>query len=342
MMRKLKSLQRYEYICRLLPEYLRALDVSSNFSLRYAIDRLNDLVHDFRIGLPDQRRRDKILNDRLRALRQTQKILGEAIGALNEAGEDYELIGEFEAQLEAFYKVDHEIDIHALNTINSRLAKFVNLLDTLKLVSEAIEITILDISSSHPRRRQINYNMTKSDVVSLAYDLSKTCGGPKMVTTPGSQFSFLCSLIYEMATGEVGQSLAGAIIQFSNSRERQEADENEDENSNDEAAYESNDNFYSQRVAVRRAIETSDWYRSAADNSGLRVPTKLALLRRAALSLEEANERQKRHGPFIVWADHAPHADREAWHREFEESQEELREARILLGESRRALRNLG
>jgi len=144
-----------------------------------------------------------------------------------------------------------------------------------------------------------------------------------------------------MATGEAEQSLAGAIIHFANSRERQEADEQDEENANDDEAYLSNDNFYALREGVRRAIEAADWYRSASDRPGLSVPTKLALLRRAARSLEEAEERQTKYGPFIIWSSHAPQAEREAWHREYERSQERLRQSRILLGECRRASRNL-
>src|SRR5215217_2946902 len=119
-----RNRKRYEVISRLLPEYLRALDVKSNFSLRYAIDRLNDLVHDFRLDTSDRGRRDKILNDRIRALKRTQTALEAAVNALAKASDDYELMHEFEGQVEAFYQIDLEIDTKAINASDPRFGKF--------------------------------------------------------------------------------------------------------------------------------------------------------------------------------------------------------------------------
>src|SRR5215813_7522489 len=61
--------------------------------------------------------------------------------------------------------------------------------------------------------------------------------GPKLVTTPGSDFSALCSLLYEVVSGWRDEGLAGAINRYARSdnrkqwdREGRDADEAEDDN----------------------------------------------------------------------------------------------------------------
>ena len=39
-------------------------------------------------------------------------------------------------------------------------------------------------------------------------------GGPKIISTPGSDYASICGIIYEIATGKVDESMQGAIIRF--------------------------------------------------------------------------------------------------------------------------------
>jgi hypothetical protein len=44
--------------------------------------------------------------------------------------------------------------------------------------------------------------------------ICKRFGGPKIISTPGSDYASICGLIYEIATGKADESMQGAVISF--------------------------------------------------------------------------------------------------------------------------------
>lgn len=60
--------------------------------------------------------------------------------------------------------------------------------------------------SSHPK--------PKLNAVDYTAYISRRFRGPRLVTTPGSDFSQFCSLLYEIATGQRDESMQGAIIAY--------------------------------------------------------------------------------------------------------------------------------
>lgn len=145
-------------------------------------------------------------------------------------------------------------------------------------------------------------NQAKTNIVDYAYSLSMWWGGPPLVTTPGSDFSAMCSLIYEIATGVADESLAGAINRYSRSQERAEADANEEEYSPARDRARDEDNFYDVKqggVTLRSEIENlKATLRDPSLSDGIRVLVGSLLLE--AIEKKERNE--KAHGPFIMWA----------------------------------------
>lgn len=89
-----------------------------------------------------------------------------------------------------------------------------DLFQALDFLAASIEIKQAMVQDGH-EERLIGDNQVKMHIVDCAYDLSRIYGGPAFVTTPGSDFSFVCSLIYEMAMGTPDESMAGAINRFS-------------------------------------------------------------------------------------------------------------------------------
>src|SRR5215216_3845381 len=73
---------------------------------------------------------------------------------------------------------------------------------------------------SEPDYFSVSGNQVKTDTVQAAFDLCGYYSGPPLVTTPGSDFAVLCSLLYELLSGETEGSLAGAINKFSRSKAR--------------------------------------------------------------------------------------------------------------------------
>src|SRR4051812_44096355 len=53
---------------------------------------------------------------------------------------------------------------------------------------------------------------------------TQTRDGPKLVTTPGSDFSTLCSLLFEAVSGNADEGLAGAINRYARSEDRKRWD----------------------------------------------------------------------------------------------------------------------
>ena len=82
----------------------------------------------------------------------------------------------------------------------------------------------IDEFPPEPDYFSVSGNQVKTDTVQAAYDLCVYYSGPPLVTTPGSDFAVLCSLIYELISGETEESSAGAINKFSRSKMRRDKD----------------------------------------------------------------------------------------------------------------------
>ncbi|MEO0638057.1 MAG: hypothetical protein AAFY73_15655 [Pseudomonadota bacterium] len=145
-------------------------------------------------------------------------------------------------------------------------------------------------------------DQAKTHLVSEAYSLARYNLSPRYVTTPGSDFSFLCSLLYEVSTGVRDESLAGAINRFATSDERAEIDEHEAAFSEERDWQREEDNF----LQVRESIE-----RDTRRLEGLKTELRTADLSREARELvlieleeceEKIDEHHRLHGPFLVWA----------------------------------------
>jgi len=93
---------------------------------------------------------------------------------------------------------------------------------------------------------------SKTTVVSYAHDMSLMWSGPKISTTPGSNFSVLCSLLFECVSGKADESLAGAINRYARSRQRLKLDEEEREYQEEQAL---SDNFDDLKNTIERGYE---------------------------------------------------------------------------------------
>jgi hypothetical protein len=92
---------RYARIAPLLQEVVRRLDKKSNFCLRYTIQTLNDLAHDFSVEGADFPRRDKVLNDRIKKLARTRRSIETAIAGLRSAEDDHLFAQEYQGLVAA-------------------------------------------------------------------------------------------------------------------------------------------------------------------------------------------------------------------------------------------------
>jgi hypothetical protein len=76
----------------------------------------------------------------------------------------------------------------------------------------------LDIALDGEAGRYLNFEprsaKPKLNCVEKTAYICKRFGGPKIVSTPGSDYSSICGIIYEIATGRVDESMQGAIVSF--------------------------------------------------------------------------------------------------------------------------------
>ena len=183
-------------------------------------------------------------------------------------------------------------------------------------------------------------NKARTHVVECAYQISLWVEAPQLVTTPGSDFSLLCGLIYEIATGHADESLAGAINRFARSdlRKRMDRDEAQSrwENSTEYREQYEADNFahVSEEIANLKG-EFEFW--KALTNSREWDENSRAQISARLMDLEESMvQTHRQHGPFFVWASQYSWGDLMRMRQEMEDKETEVLSALIELGMSKR------
>jgi hypothetical protein len=144
-------------------------------------------------------------------------------------------------------------------------------------------------------------NDKRSTVVEYAYQMSTMWNGPKLVTTPGSDFSILCSLLFEAVSGISDESLAGAINRYARSDDRRKHDIEEAEFREEEA---SDDNFSREKRAMKVSAREIERSTSLLKTPGLSMMARTLLLMRIDREQREYDEAQGAKGPNQVLMSH--------------------------------------
>jgi hypothetical protein len=187
-------------------------------------------------------------------------------------------------------------------------------------------------------------NKARTHIVECAYSLALYLGKPQFVTTPGSDFAFLCGLIFELATGISDESLAGAINKFARSELRKQLDRHEEElckeNSAEGIRELEADNFAQVKERIAQLLgEHSFWNDMAASRQWDEFQTTQLTLRTLDVLKQIVNATQE-YGPHLVWASQRSKRDQERFWREMEENDARLLSLEIELGQLRRAKRS--
>ncbi|KFL26283.1 hypothetical protein JP74_14065 [Devosia sp. 17-2-E-8] len=324
--------RNYEIIRRmsnLIPEILEHCSNKSDFSLRFAIQRIWDTCLEFHVvaTLP---RVDKVKNDLIATLSKADAQLS----TLRRALEELSLIlsGDFTDAVRSVAEVEFGHDV--AQSPNLRTLDYDFLVEQVSILQALIEIKLVDLRSDRPRERLIA-NQAKTDIAECVYDLTRCCGGPPLVTTPGSGFSYLCGLLLEIATGQRDQSMAGVVNRFSRSQGRREQDAYDQEELENEAAFESGDNFHFIRRQVEALELKAKLQRETSQAAGLSDMGRVVCLTNAIAIQRRIDELLRRNGPFIVWASQMPATGEDDWAK-FSEWQEKIREGNLALGRARR------
>ena len=169
-------------------------------------------------------------------------------------------------------------------------------------------------------------------------------GKPQFVTTPGSDFAFLCGIIFELATGISEESLAGAINKFARSELRKQLDRNEaefrKENSDEGIREYEADNFAGVRERIGQLLEEYSFWKGMVASSQWEEFQTMQLNIRTLDVLGQIEKATQDYGPHLVWASQTSEHDRERSWREMEEKDARLLSLEIELGQLRRAKRS--
>lgn len=187
-------------------------------------------------------------------------------------------------------------------------------------------------------------NKARTHIVEYAYRLALQFGTPILKTTPGSDFSTLCSLIFEVATGMANESLAGAINKFARSSERQEIDEEEIihryENSDEGISEYESDNFSSVKAKIKSCGAEEIFWQSMMSSRQWDDSSHYHISLRFLDARERKENAMKEHGPFIVWASQIGSGTFDEWRKESDRHEDKILALAIELGQKSRGRSN--
>ncbi|MBZ9711356.1 hypothetical protein LB543_32175 [Mesorhizobium sp. ESP7-2] len=154
-----------------------------------------------------------------------------------------------------------------------------------------------------PNSVRVPDNQAKSHIVNAVYELVLSEGNPRFVTTPGSEFSYLCSLLFEIATGTPDESLAGAISRYARSSERAEADQQEIDYGEERNRARDEDNFYDIKNSTFGSDQQVAELQAELRDKTLSPEARLLVMCELEEMVEAVENRDRVHGSFIMWAD---------------------------------------
>jgi hypothetical protein len=168
------------------------------------------------------------------------------------------------------------------------------LIGELKVCSGVLEIVSAAVDLN-PKFLILSGNDQRKSLVEWAYHMCTMWDGPKLVTTPGSQFAALCSLLFEAMCGEADEGLAGAINRYARSDERKEWDEQGEEQLADD------DNFASEKHAIRFSEREIELCEALLDKARFSTTAEILLQMRIKRERQNRDEARSKYGPRQVY-----------------------------------------
>jgi hypothetical protein len=250
------------------------------------ISCIDDCHHDFHATAASLRK-DRKLREVKDKLANALKLVNELSAALAEPEIFYDGICrthtriEFDRYCEAWCSAsDRELSIDVGAMIRG-----------LQMCGGVLEI-LNATAELRPDRLFLSGNDTRTTVVEDAYYMCTMWNGPKLVTTPGSDFSLLCSLLYEAVSGRQDESLAGAINRYARSDDRREWDrEGRDADEADD------DDFAEEKRVMAVSTEEIKLCEVLLEDRSLSPMAKALLRRRIEHEQRKYDAARSAHGP---------------------------------------------
>lgn len=312
----------FKRLSNLIPGLLKYFRFDQPSDVIHVLARIDDCHRDFSI-IEKAQRRDKARRLAMRELSSAKRAMDNAATALS--------------RIDHIVSMDYErlrsAHIRERNARSFSISGASDMVYEIELCSAAIEICAWQAEQKEDYLSLSNSG-TSTHIVESAFALSIWYNGPSLVTTPGSDFSAVCSIIYEIASGRADESLAGAINRFARSEDRQRflAEEEQFRIENEDTSVP--DNFRAVTSDIAHAREDIELYGRLSANPNLSPTARMlanSTVRDAEARIEAAS---KKYGPNLLWAHQMPN---EHW-ESVEAVRQTLKQKAILLGELRRAV----
>jgi hypothetical protein len=273
----------FSRLVHLLPSLLGFLSKQARARNPWGIiSTIDDCHNDFHYTIRSARR-DRQLRQAKERLARASNLASETAVALEDAKRHCEF--EYDRFRKAYYLPSEG---------PSRF--FGDLIDELKVCSGALEI--INVSADiKPKRLFVFGNDQRGSVVERAYHISTMWDGPKLVTTPGSDFAAFCSLLFEAVSGRSDEGLAGAINRYARSDDRKQWDREGDEEVNE------NDNFLSEKNQMTWSEQEIELCKTVLKQVGLSDMAKVLLYMRIEHEKRAYEDSRTRYGPRQVYLD---------------------------------------
>jgi hypothetical protein len=246
------------------------------------ISTIDDCHNDYYLTIASSRR-DRQFREAKERIANASKLASESASALEDAKRHFDI--EFDRYREAYYKGS---DVGPSRFLS-------DLIHELRMCSGVLEI-VNATADIKPKRLFVFGNDQRTTVVEWAYHMCTMWNGPKLVTTPGSDFAVLCSLLFEAVSGRSDEGLAGAIDRYARSDERKQWDrEGEDEDEKD------NDNFLAENNTMRSSEQEVELCKVLLQIPSLSDLARVLLLTRVEYEQRRYEVAQTTYGPRQVY-----------------------------------------
>ncbi|HEY5794362.1 MAG TPA: hypothetical protein VIU82_05055 [Bosea sp. (in: a-proteobacteria)] len=312
----------FKRLAPLLPGLLRHFRFDQPSEVLEALARIDDCHRDFSI-IEKAQRRDKARRLAVQKLSAAKRAMDKAATALS--------------RVDSIVSMDYErlrsAHLRARKARSFSISGTSDMVHEIELCSAAIEVCAWRAEQEDDYLILSNSG-TSTHVVEAAFALSIWYNGPPLVTTPGSDFSAVCSIIYEIASGCADESLAGAINRFARSEDKQRflAEEEQLRIENEDTSVP--DNFRAVTSDIARAREDIELYGQLAAMPSLSLTAGMLANSMVRDAEARINAARRKYGPNLLWAHQIPH---EHW-ESVETARQALKQKAILLGELRRAV----
>jgi len=271
----------FHRLANLLPSILRFFSKEGRLrNPRGIVWAIDDCHNDFHFTVSSSRR-DRQIREAKERLTLAARVALESALTLEAAKKHFQY--EFDRYREVYYRPA------------PGPARFLgDLIDELRMCAGVAEIAhaTVDIES---KRAWIFGNDERRTVVEEAYRMCSERDGPKLVTTPGSDFATLCSLLFEAVSGKSDEGLAGAINRYARSDARKDWDRSGEED-------DPNDNFLTEKAEMANALGAIELCKSVLQKKPDLSKMAIELLHARIKKEEQRHEEARtRYGPRQVY-----------------------------------------